>query len=119
MKVRTGKGPEDESRIFNCPGCKEYHSVRVKGDKSKGPVWGYNWNDEKPTFTPSLLVRFVSIPDQPEKDSNGDYALGSDGRIKGAKDEVCHSFIREGKIQFLNDCTHELAGKTVELTDIK
>ena len=32
-------------------------------------------------------------------------------------EERCHSFIRDGKIQYLNDCTHEFAGKTVELPD--
>ena len=26
-------------------------------------------------------------------------------------------FIREGKIQFLPDCSHSLAGKTVEMPD--
>lgn len=28
---------------------------------------------------------------------------------------VCHSFVRDGKIEFLGDCTHEFAGKTVDL----
>lgn len=28
---------------------------------------------------------------------------------------VCHSFITDGQIQFLNDCTHPLAGQTVPL----
>lgn len=28
---------------------------------------------------------------------------------------VCHSFIRDGQIQFLSDCTHALAGQTVPL----
>ena len=29
----------------------------------------------------------------------------------------CHSFVREGRIEFLSDCTHALAGQTVELPD--
>jgi hypothetical protein len=29
----------------------------------------------------------------------------------------CHSFVTNGKIQFLADCTHKLAGQTVELPD--
>lgn len=29
----------------------------------------------------------------------------------------CHLFITDGKIQYLSDCTHELAGTTVELTE--
>ena len=27
----------------------------------------------------------------------------------------CHSFVTDGKIRFLNDCTHEMAGETVDL----
>ncbi|MCZ4340562.1 hypothetical protein O4H52_03015 [Sphingomonadaceae bacterium G21617-S1] len=28
---------------------------------------------------------------------------------------VCHSFVRNGQIEFLSDCTHALAGQTVPL----
>ena len=31
---------------------------------------------------------------------------------------VCHSFVREGKIEFLGDCTHALKGQTVDLNDV-
>jgi hypothetical protein len=27
---------------------------------------------------------------------------------------VCHVFVKAGEIQYLSDCTHELAGKTVQ-----
>lgn len=30
----------------------------------------------------------------------------------------CHSFITDGKIQYLSDCFHELAGQTVDLPEI-
>jgi hypothetical protein len=30
----------------------------------------------------------------------------------------CHSFVRAGRIEFLNDSTHALAGKTVDLPDL-
>jgi hypothetical protein len=30
-------------------------------------------------------------------------------------DRVCHSFVVDGRIQFLGDCTHHLAGQTVDL----
>lgn len=33
------------------------------------------------------------------------------------RDEVCHSFVRAGKIEFLGDCTHALKGQTVPLPD--
>jgi hypothetical protein len=29
----------------------------------------------------------------------------------------CHLFVRDGRIEFLSDCHHELAGKTVEIPD--
>ena len=30
---------------------------------------------------------------------------------------VCHSFVVNGQIQFLPDCTHALAGQTVPIPD--
>jgi len=100
---------------FHCEGCNSAHGVIVESKTS--PVWGFNGNEEKPTFTPSVLVRWVSMPNDPERDAKGNYVLGADGRIKGAKDEVCHSFVTDGKIRYLNDCTHHLKGQTVELLD--
>ena len=100
MKVEKITGTKDERRGFECPGCGMYHVVVVKHDTPReGPVWGYNWNDDLPTFTPSLLVR---------------WEMG-----KERKKHVCHSFVRDGKIQFLADCTHDAAGKTIELPEIE
>ena len=47
---------------------------------------------DKPTVSPSLLQNFVP-------------------------GIICHSFITDGKIQYLNDCTHKLAGQTIELPE--
>ncbi|RVK96164.1 ammonia monooxygenase [Sinorhizobium meliloti] len=79
--------------MFWCPGCDGAHQVGV-GD-GPGPRWGYNGNPDAPTFTPSILVE------------------GSmrKGPIR------CHSFVTEGRIQFLADCNHALAGQTVEIPD--
>lgn len=49
----------------------------------------FNGDYEKPTFSPSVLVTNHIIR--------------------------CHSFVKEGVIQYLNDCHHDLAGKTVKL----
>jgi hypothetical protein len=41
-------------------------------------------------------------------------------RVQGANADgptCCHFFIKDGKIQYLNDCTHGLAGRTVEIPD--
>lgn len=61
-----------------------------------GAIWTWNGSLEKPTFQPSILVKanYTSID-----------------RL----DDICHSFVVDGRIQFLGDCTHELAGQTVDL----
>lgn len=88
---RTASSDESEVFIcFHCPGCEYDHAFRVRG---KDPVWGWNENLEKPTFTPSLLVN------QHHPESR------------------CHSFVVMGHIQFLNDCHHALKNKTVEIHD--
>ena len=35
------------------------------------------------------------------------------GEFEGA-DKRCHSFVKDGKVQFLGDCDHALAGQTLE-----
>ena len=84
--------------VFKCPGCTE-HIIPVarptEGLGATGPTWGWNGDKDSPTLTPSILTRH------------------GDG---GA--EICHSFVLAGQIQFLSDCTHELAGQTVPLPDV-
>lgn len=36
----------------------------------------------------------------------------------GLGEHRCHSYVRNGHVEFLSDCTHELAGQTVELPDL-
>ena len=58
------------------------------------PLWYWNGSLDKPTFNPSIVM---------------------------CPDDVhwrCHSFVREGMIQFLSDCYHKLASQTVELPDV-
>lgn len=68
-----------------------------------------NYGDEKKAYfeCPGCGMAHASIIER------------KDGRIKGAKDEICHSFVTDGKIRFLNDCTHDLAGQTVDLKPIE
>lgn len=83
--------------LFWCPGCDGAHMIRVEGPAPG--CWGYNGNPDAPTFKPSILVRYD----------------GSDAGINGAPPTVCHSYVTDGNIQFLSDCTHALAGQTVPL----
>lgn len=85
--------PDDERFYFFCPGCKYHHAPRIKGPGS----WIFNWDFDKPTLSPSILV--------------------TTGPLAGIN-KTCHSFIKNGMIEFLDDCFHELKGTTVELPDI-
>jgi hypothetical protein len=97
--------------IFWCQGCDQCHGVRVDGKK---PSWTWNGDAEHPTFTPSILVRHYRIsPEGMDMIKRGDPPLDGD-RYPGA-DIVCHSWVTEGRIKYLNDCTHALAGKTIDL----
>jgi hypothetical protein len=31
---------------------------------------------------------------------------------------VCHSFVTDGIVEFLTDCTHDSAGKILDLLDV-
>jgi len=95
--------------MFWCPGCDGAHQVGV--GEGPGPRWGYNGDPERPTFTPSVLVRWT----QPLTDE--EHADVMAGKPFEPRPLVCHSFITNGRIQFLNDCTHVLAGQTVDLPD--
>jgi hypothetical protein len=79
---------------FWCPGCKHGHGFDER--------WKFNGDYDKPTFTPSLLVN----------------AHLSEEAKKNPYNKRCHLFMTDGKIRFLGDCEHELAGKTVEMEDI-
>jgi hypothetical protein len=102
---------------FDCPGCaltRDHGSKMVvlpvdwtPAGYERSPAitakpWGFNGDLESPTFTPSVLSQW------------NEYM----GEGVPAKHHVCHSFIRSGKIQFLDDCTHALAGQTVDLPEL-
>lgn len=105
---------------FHCPGCNCKHTVYHGAGNGRAPVWSWNDNSEKPTLSPSILVR------------TGHYVPGSDPRgcwcnynAEHPDDDpdfkcvICHSFVVDGRIQFLDDCTHALAGQTVDLPVIE
>lgn len=86
---------EPEYVAWFCPGCEGGHGVPVNGHKS-GNGWEWNGSLNSPTLKPSVLVNVGgSNPTAP----------------------ICHTFITDGKIQFLNDCTHALAGQTVPIPE--
>lgn len=93
FNVKNQDGEREEGLLlFWCPGCQRCHPFHVAPHpKAK---WTWNGDRVKPTFSPSLLCA-ASDPSR-----------------------RCHSFVRNGQIQFLSDCAHELAGQTVDLIPI-
>lgn len=85
---------------FWCPGCATVHGITF------GSPQGWTWNGslELPTFSPSVLVQGTM----------GNNLFANDPEYKEVS-TVCHSFVVEGVIQFLSDCTHSLANEHVEL----
>lgn len=98
--------------LFQCPGCKMLHGVRVDHENRGGSRWTWNGSLDRPTFQPSVLVKGSHWPtdDEHEKIMRGEKVL--------QRDFVCHSFVSDGQIQFLPDCTHALAGQTVPLPEV-
>ena len=95
---------------FWCPGCAEMHMINTEvTDRPHAPAWEFNGNHAAPTFSPSILVTGVRRMTDPE------YDRVMAGELIEPTPRVCHSFIRDGQIQFLSDCTHDLSGQTVPL----
>lgn len=105
---------------FMCPGCQEMHDVTIlqigpRGYEKIGPAWGYNGNPDAPTFTPSILVTGVQGK-YVNGEWTGEFVCDAAGNPLPL---CCHSFVTDGRIQFLSDCTHALAGQTVDLPDVE
>lgn len=89
-RVCTDFTAQNGSVLIFCPGCEHPHAIRITA-----PIkWTWNGDTESPTFNPSLLCT-------------------DDGSAR------CHSFIRAGRIEFLSDCSHALAGQTVDLPEFQ
>jgi hypothetical protein len=88
--------------------CTGPHSIHVN---SAWPNWGYNGNPDLPTFTPSVLARGVERPTEEEHAT-----LMAGGHVE-PRPFVCHSFVTDGRIHYLSDCTYALAGQTVNLPE--
>lgn len=76
--------------------------VMIGGTRAGTPNWTWNGSVDAPTVKPSILTR-------------GGGRAFKDGEYV---EHVCHSFVNDGKVQFLSDCTHELAGQTLDLLDV-
>ena len=95
-KVRRAEEHEGDSGhkkyAFQCPACGKEHVIN--------DTWEYNNDPSNPTISPSILATGYH-------------------REYGGKDYRCHSYVKNGSIEFLGDCTHNLKNQTVELPEYK
>jgi hypothetical protein len=98
VKDRAGDG---RNLRWHCPGCGVSHMVTVAGvdghAPTAGPVWTWDGNVDRPTIGPSVKIT---------------------GGPQG-NEYVCHLYVNEGRIQFLGDSTHRLAGQTVDMVPLE
>lgn len=80
--------------IYDCP-CGDKQWIPITGEE---PIWQFNNDVNNPTLSPSIRTTW--------------------GPKENPTKHLCHVFMKEGKIQFLTDCTHEYAGQTIELSEI-
>jgi hypothetical protein len=121
MKAKIVRDSEGRFRgiEIRCPGCLYSNgtpmdhvlplSALPDGETEMSPNiawkdrWTFNGDFDKPTFSPSLNTWWGGF-------RSGDHDVPL---------HRCHSFIRDGRIHFLVDCTHALAGQTVDLPEVE
>lgn len=106
MKTKLVKSMEYglnyDSLGFVCPGCISSNSrssglhILPINTNLREPAWTWDGDLIRPTLSPSILTR---------------------GSNRGTP-TICHSFLKAGFFEFLSDCTHSLAGQTVEIPDL-
>lgn len=110
------RAAEGNHLLWWCPGCKMHHMIAY-GD-GPGPRWGWNGDEVKPTFTPSVLVRY-NLWTPPATDPEVAAKIRAGEIVQTKIEHVCHLFVKDGQLEFLGDCTHELAGKTVPMVELR
>jgi hypothetical protein len=95
-------GPGAKAALFDCPGCGMSHGPVIQKGDGPSPVWSWNGSLDRPTFTPSIRVQWTRRA----------------SIVEPQAECVCHSFVTDGRIEFLGDCTHALAGQTVDLPEV-
>lgn len=101
MKAKLVK--HDDGSLYGvswfCPGCKDKHHVPTTGEVA----WSFNGDLEHPTITPSILI--YGRKAKPDDKNPCEWPR-------------CHSIVTDGRVSFCADSEHELAGKTVDLSEL-
>lgn len=124
--------------IWWCPGCHTAHQIKAVVDSAAQPspdpkdpdwtppaqyyerrdgAWSWNGSAAKPSFMPSVLVHYSEFTDAGEQAYQAWCSAGYPKPVPTFERSggVCHCFVVDGQMQFLNDCTHSLAGQTIDI----
>ena len=96
MKIKRKEyeweGKKTVAYFVYCPACSRSHRFIVENEANPGYAWEFNGNEDSPTFHPSIRVHC------------------SPWEV-GGKSWQCHSYLKNGEWDFLDDSTHEVRGK--------
>jgi hypothetical protein len=129
-----------------CPGCNLCHPFRIelfpgcplRKDSTTEPTWDWDGNLERPTFSPSMLaygcvhlcppdyVHHVVCKDPVICPRQSHLVLSTEPKIlaHNLPHAVtpawgnCHSFLQQGRWQFLSDSAHAMAGQTIDMISL-
>lgn len=100
---------------IQCPGCRTRHVIPVRGDTEvptdPRATWRFNGSYEKPTLDPSVRIEYP----HPDASSLTGKASDAEARVM----VTCHFNLTSGRIHYHGDCTHKLAGRSVDLQKIE
>lgn len=94
--------------------------VMIKGTRAGTGNWTWNGDTEKPTLKPSVLTQCGHFAPQSKQDEGCwcKYYKEHPDEIPAFHCYRCHTWINDGKAQFLPDSSHEFVGQTVDLMDV-
>jgi len=96
---------------FWCPGCDDVHMVNDRG-------WTWNGDADRPTFQPSIRVTTGHFTPGHHGDCWCVYNAKHPDEPSPFRCSQCHSVVTDGRIAFLADSSHALAGQTVDVPDL-
>lgn len=96
--------------LFYCEGCGCRHFIDPT-------IWTFNGDLDNPTVSPSILVRSGHYKEDHFGDCWCTYNDKHPENPSSFECYRCHSFVRNGMIEYLSDCSHSLAGQIVPLLD--
>ena len=104
--------PDEATHItIAMPGPLTRRMLRVGG--SLHPRWEWNKDCVRVTLTPSILTTGV----RPLTTEEAERVLR--GENVDVEEIRCHSFVTDGHVRFLPDCSHSLAGMEMDLLDVE